>query len=673
MNIFRDISALPLFHNAVVTIGSFDGVHRGHQRILKRIKRLARQYEGESVVVTFDPHPRQVLSSSDDSLKLLTTTEEKLEYLQECGVNNVVIVPFTIEFSHIGPREYVERFLIDRFKPRCLVVGYNHRFGRNRQGNFHLLQSYAKQGAFDLIKIEKQEIEHIDVSSTKIRNALSVADIRTGNTLLNHPYRITGRVIRGRKVGRSLGYPTANIEPLNPAKLIPAQGVYAAFVNVDQVTFEAMLYIGTRPTFDLKDTGISIEAHVLGFNQEIYGERIDIDIIEFIREDLTLTGAEELRIQIQKDELDIKSSLAHYVQRQHEPSVAMVALNYNGKEMLEKYLATFMAVEYGKLDIIIADNGSQDDSVSFIQSHFPLIQIVRFAENHGYAGGYNLALANLDYDYYALVNTDIALTPQWLSRIITVMEAEPNLVACQPKIRSDRDRESFEYAGACGGFMDALGYAFCAGRILNTIEKDIGQYDYVKDIFWATGAALVVRGEAFHAAGGFDASYFAHQEEIDVCWTFQRAGYRIGVIPESVVYHFGGATLAYDTPAKVFLNFRNNLSTITKHMPAGWLIIVLLMRVFLDFLACLHFIFRAQFLNAMAVIRAYAGFWLRLPQTIRKRLRLYKRIEAMRIGPSKVNFYRRSILIDYYLLNKRYFSQLTQKAHVTTESSQNTL
>lgn len=673
MNIFRDLSALPKFRNAVVTIGSFDGVHRGHQRILKRINRLAMHYEGESVVVTFDPHPRQVLSPTDDILKLLTTTDEKLSYLKEYGVDHVVVVPFTIEFSQIGPSEYVERFLIGKFNPRCLVVGYNHRFGRNRQGNFHLLQTYASRGAFDLVRIERQEIEHIDVSSTKIRNALSSGKTSIGNALLNHPYRITGKVITGRKVGRSLGYPTANVALPDPAKLIPANGIYSAFVNLDQDRFEAMLYIGTRPTFDHNDLNVSIEVHLLGFNQQIYGEEIDIDVVEFVREDMMLTDAATLKAQIQQDELQIRASLARYRKWQQEPSVAIVALNYNGKIMLEKYLPSLIRVEYKKLDIIIADNGSTDGSAAFIETLYPNIQVIRLPENHGYAGGYNLALANLDYDYYALVNTDVEVTPHWLSRIVDVMESDKTLVACQPKIRSDKDRAQFEYAGGCGGFMDVLGYAFCAGRILHTVEEDKGQYDALRDIFWASGAAFVVKGEAFHAAGGFDATYFAHQEEIDLCWTLQRAGYRIGVVPEALIYHLGGATLEYDTPAKVFLNFRNNLTTITKHLPTGRLICVLLARLFLDLLACVHFVFRGQVLNAFAVLRAYPAFWMRLPQTLKKRAHLGRRIRLMQAGNSTVNLYRGSILFDYYVLGRRYFSQLLHQTHVTKKRHRSAL
>lgn len=670
MNIFRDIEALPVFRNAVVTTGSFDGVHRGHQRILKRISRLAAHYHGESVVITFDPHPRQVLSPSDDSLRLLSTTEEKLALLKRYGIDNVVILPFTIEFSQITPREYVERFLIDRFHPRCLVVGYNHRFGRNRQGNIRLLESYADQGAFDLVQIDKQEIDHIDVSSTKIRVALGQGDMRTGSTLLNHPYRISGQVVSGRRIGRSLGYPTANVSVSHPLKLIPAQGVYAALAHIDQLTFEAMLYIGTRPTFGKADSEVSIEVHLLGFSQDIYGEHMEIDIVDFIRPDMTLDDADALQEQIRRDEEAIRASLAAYVQRRDLPSVAVVILNHNGAGVLPQFLPSFNKVEHEGMEMILADNCSTDVSVAYVERHYPQIHIIRIPENKGYAGGYQYALANLDYDFYALVNSDVEVTPQWLSTVIAAMQADPTIAACQPKIRSHRQREYFEYAGACGGLMDALGYPFCAGRILHTVEQDAGQYDHMREIFWASGAALVVRGEVFHAAGGFDTSYFAHQEEIDLCWTLQRAGYRVVVAPDAVVYHLGGATLEYDQPGKVFLNFRNNLTTITKHMSLIWLLPVLLLRIILDMLACLHFIFRGKPANALAVLRAYAGYLMRLPDTISKRLRLRRRIEEMRIGPERVRWYPGSILFDYYFRARKTYAQFSNRNHVAAQRNQ---
>jgi riboflavin kinase/FMN adenylyltransferase len=671
MNIFRDIDALPEFKNAVVTIGSFDGVHRGHQRILKRLKRLATEYKGESVVITFDRHPRQVLSPWDETLKLLTTIDEKLHYLKEFGVDNVILLPFTVEFSQIGPREYVERFLIGRVHAKCLVIGYDHRFGRDRQGNFHLLQSYANAGHFDLVQIPRQEVDHIAVSSTKIRDALSRGDLGHGNRLLNHPYRISGQVVSGQKIGRSLGYPTANIKPQEEAKLLPAAGVYAAFVHIDQVSFSAMLYIGTRPTFNAKEQDIGIEVHLLDFNQEIYGERIEVDVIEFMRSDLTLDGPEALASQIGEDERAIRSCLATFVQMRQMPSVAIVALNYNGAELLGKYLPSFLNVTQPNLDIIVADNCSTDDSCAFIEQYFPDIQLIKLDKNYGYAEGYNRALANLDYDYYALVNTDVELTPHWLSRIITEMERDKSLGACQPKIRSDRERGRFEYAGACGGFLDILGYPFCAGRILHSVEVDVGQYDNLRYISWASGAALVVRSDVFHTFGGFDGSFFAHQEEIDLCWTLQRAGYRLGVVPEAVIYHLGGATLEYNSPGKVFLNFRNNLTTITRHMTLAALVPILGVRLLLDLSAAFHYFFRGEFENAFAVLRAYIGFMVRIPSTFRRRGQINRQIKKEGIGASQFRPYRGSILLDYYILGKKFFSQLSRSRDVKTQRTGN--
>lgn len=670
MNIFRDTDALPGFRNAVVTLGSFDGVHRGHQRILRRVCRLAREYDGESVVVTFDRHPRQVLSPAEASLRLLTSTQEKLRYLAEYGIDHVVVIPFTVEFSQMSPREYVERFLIGRLKPRCIVVGYDHRFGRDRQGNFHLLQTYANEGHFDLVQIPKQEIDHIAVSSTKIRNALLSGDLQKGNLLLHHPYRIAGKVVKGRAVGRALGYPTANVEPQDPAKLIPAPGVYAAHVHVEHATFAAMLYIGTRPTFEKQDN-ISVEVHLLDFNQEIYGEELEIDLIEFIRNDRVMEGPEALRMQIRRDETEIRACLANYVRSRNIPSVAIVALNYNGRDILQKYLPSFLKVTHQKLDIIVVDNGSDDGSAAYVEDEFPDVQVIRLARNYGYAEGYNQALANLDYDYYALVNTDVELTPHWLSRILHVMETDNTIGACQPKVRADRERDRFEYAGACGGFIDMFGYPFCAGRILHTTEEDTGQYDHLKKISWATGAAFVVRSEVFHNAGGFDGSYFAHQEEIDLSWTMQRMGYHIAVVPEAVVYHLGGATLGYDSPGKVFLNFRNNLTTITKHLSLAWMLCVLIARLFLDLSAAAHFLIRRQPANALAVLRAYPAFWMRLPATLARRSKLQRMVRTTRVGPSQVQLYKGSILTDYYILGRKTYAEISANKHVQAQSSRN--
>jgi GT2 family glycosyltransferase len=353
------------------------------------------------------------------------------------------------------------------------------------------------------------------------------------------------------------------------------------------------------------------------------------------------------------------------------PSVAIIALNYNGAGILGKYLPSFLEVAQPNLDIIVADNASTDGSCDEIEKQFPDIQLIRLDRNYGYAEGYNRALANLDYDYYALVNTDIELTPHWLSRIITEMERDKTLAACQPKIRSDRQRELFEYAGACGGFIDILGYPFCAGRILNTVEQDLGQYDNLRSITWASGAALVIRSDAFHTFGGFDGSYFAHQEEIDLCWTLQRAGYKLGVVPGSVVYHLGGATLEYNSPGKVFLNFRNNLTTISKHVSFPALVLILIARLLLDFSAAVHYMIRGEFENSFAVLRAYLGFVTRLPATIRSRIRINRQIRRDKIGASQFRPFRGSILMEYYILGRKHFSQLSLGKNVKTQGTGN--
>jgi len=235
MRIFRDIQALPEFNNAVITIGSFDGVHIGHQKIIKRLKHLAKEIDGESVIITFDPHPRKIIYPKDDSLQLLTTLEEKIDLCESFGVDNLVIVPFSIEFSQQLPREYVEKFLIGAFSPKYIVIGYDHRFGLNRKGDINLLQEYQEEHDFEVVQIKKQELEDITISSTKIRNALLKGDIENANHFLNHRYKLSGIVSHGDKIGKTIGYPTANISIEEPSKLIPLNGVYAAYCNISNL------------------------------------------------------------------------------------------------------------------------------------------------------------------------------------------------------------------------------------------------------------------------------------------------------------------------------------------------------------------------------------------------------------------------------------------------------
>ena len=246
MQVHRDPNNLPKFINPVVTIGSFDGVHRAHLKILDRVLSLADEIDGESILVTFHPHPRKIIFPKDDTLQLLNTLEEKLFILKSIGLDHVVIVPFSVEFSQQNPREYIEKFLIDKFNPRYIVIGYDHRFGLNRGGNIELLKQYNEQ--FGIIQIQRQELEDITISSTKIRNALNEGRIDTANSYLIRPYIIQGKVIHGDKIGKSIGYPTANINVDDKDKLIPKEGIYACYVVIENERYQGMLYIGNRPS-----------------------------------------------------------------------------------------------------------------------------------------------------------------------------------------------------------------------------------------------------------------------------------------------------------------------------------------------------------------------------------------------------------------------------------------
>jgi len=693
MNVFHDLDNLPTFKNAVITTGSFDGVHVGHQKIFDRINELAELHHGESVVITFDPHPRQIIYPKDDTLRLLTSTTEKVNYFGKFGINNVVVLPFTIEFSQQQAREYVEKFLIEKFNPKCLVVGYDHRFGLNREGNFDLLKQYADRKAFDLVKIDKQEISDITVSSTKIRNAISDGAMGSANMLLGHSYTIGGTVIHGQKLGKELGYPTANVLLDNPIKLLPPEGIYAVHVNVNDKKHGGMLYIGKRPTVTPIQKGLSIEVHLFDFHEDIYDCKIELELLSYVREDQEMTDLVELQQAIANDEKLVKEILAKYditnssgnadssdiydssdasnssgktdtANHKHATGeVAIVALNYNGAGVLPVYLPSFEAHK-GVADVYVADNGSTDDSIEIVKSHFNSVGIIPLSQNFGYAGGYNKALENLNYKYLALVNTDVELTKGWLDPILKILDENPGIAAVQPKILDSKNRDSFEYAGACGGYMDRLGYPFCAGRILYKVETDDGQYEQNDSIFWASGAAFVIRSDVFHALGGFDGDYFAHMEEIDLCWRIHRAGYEIAYTPQSKVYHQGGATLPYNSPKKVFLNFRNILATLTKNLPLHKLVLLIPIRMMLDVLAGVHFIAQGKFANCAAIVQAYFSFLVRLPSVIKKRLEGNRLISSIAIGPPDKNgWYRGSILWEYYFGGRKTFSTLKSKWH----------
>lgn len=306
MRIFYNLDHLPIFRNAVVTIGSYDGVHLGHQQILKKVNELAQSIHGESVVVTFEPHPRLVLQHPVSDLALLTTIDEKIKWLAHFEVNNVVVVPFNRAFAEQSPDDYIQNFLIKNFNPTYLVVGYDHRFGAKRIGDISYLKKFENQKNFKVIEIEKQLIDDIAVSSTKIRHALEAADIETATRLLNHPFTFAGVVVEGQKIGRTIGFPTANIDVKSRHKLVPPFGIYAVWIWVNGSRHQGMLYRGNRPTLK-EHQNITIEVNILDFQQDIYGQEVMVELVQFIRFDKKFDSLEALQNALAQDEIETRN------------------------------------------------------------------------------------------------------------------------------------------------------------------------------------------------------------------------------------------------------------------------------------------------------------------------------------------------------------------------------
>ena len=337
---------------------------------------------------------------------------------------------------------------------------------------------------------------------------------------------------------------------------------------------------------------------------------------------------------------------------------AIVILNWNGKSLLEQFLPSVVRhTTLSGVEIIVADNASSDDSIPFLEKTFPQIKIIRLEKNYGFAGGYNKALEQVDADYFVLLNSDVEVTENWLQPLVALMESDKKTAACQPKIRSYRRREYFEHAGASGGFIDKNYFPFCRGRIFNEVEKDEGQYDDRREVFWATGAALMIRAETFKAVGGLDEDFFAHMEEIDLCWRLKNRGYKIFVEPASVVYHLGGATLNYMSPRKTMLNFRNNLYMIYKNIRRGKFFGMLITRLFYDTVAAFKFLVSLQFAHFFAVIKAHCQFWFTMHRFTSKRKENLKH----NIIYKHSEIYNQSIVKDFYISGKRKFSELKEK------------
>jgi GT2 family glycosyltransferase len=327
---------------------------------------------------------------------------------------------------------------------------------------------------------------------------------------------------------------------------------------------------------------------------------------------------------------------------------AVVILNFNGEKLLQKFLPS--VVKYSAdAEIIVADNRSSDQSILFVKEAFPEVTVIQLDKNYGYCGGYNRALRQVNADYFVLLNSDIEVTPNWLKPMVALLDENDSIGAVQPKVLSYNKKDQFEHAGAGGGFIDSLGYPFCRGRIFDHVEADDGQYDDIREVFWASGACLIVRSESFKNFGGFDEDFFAHMEEIDLCWKLQRAGQKIFYCGASTIYHVGAGTLAYRHPAKTYLNFRNGLSLLLKHLGPGELLYKLPVRILFDWVAAFKFLIAGEAQNFLAVLRAHGAFIMLFPDGLRKRQamrRLYPDYDDAMI-------YRGSVVIDYFLKGKR--------------------
>lgn len=327
-------------------------------------------------------------------------------------------------------------------------------------------------------------------------------------------------------------------------------------------------------------------------------------------------------------------------------------LNWNGRNYLEKFLPSVLATAYENIEFIVSDNGSTDDSVSFLQNNFPQVTLIRLDKNYGFAKGYNLALEKIQADYYAIINSDIEVGPGWLSPIINLLEQDKLNAACQPKLLSYNNKNLFEYAGGAGGWLDSFGYPFARGRIFDICEEDKGQYDTTERVFWVTGAAMVIRSEVFHEMNGFDNYFFAHQEEIDLCWRMQLAGYKLFACPSSVVYHVGGGTLPRGNSLKTYLNFRNNQVLLYKNLPWSEKWWKIPFRISLDTISAWKGLLSGDGGYFLAILRAHFSFWkwvlLKQDQSVfpvKKTGKLY-------------GIYRGNVVWEHFAKGKKYFSQL---------------
>jgi len=328
---------------------------------------------------------------------------------------------------------------------------------------------------------------------------------------------------------------------------------------------------------------------------------------------------------------------------------AIVILNWNGQKLLEQFLPSIVNFSANEAEIYVADNASTDSSINYIKEFYPAVKIVQNVVNGGYAKGYNDALQSIDADIYCLINSDVEVTQNWLAPIIDVFKSDEKTAIIQPKILDYKDKTKFEYAGAAGGFVDLYGYPYCRGRVFNHLEKDNNQFNDISEIFWASGACFFIRSQVYHQLNGFDEDYFAHQEEIDLCWRTQNIGYKVKYVGNSTVFHVGGATLQETNPHKTYLNFRNSLLNVVKNVPKKWFLFVVFSRLILDGIAGVKFLFELRPVHTWSILKAHLSFYKNFLKFLGKRRKLQKKKDY--------NLHT-SIVWQYFFLGRKKFEDL---------------
>jgi GT2 family glycosyltransferase len=334
--------------------------------------------------------------------------------------------------------------------------------------------------------------------------------------------------------------------------------------------------------------------------------------------------------------------------------VAVALLGYNSRDFLDKFIPSILKTEYEDFTLVYIDNGSTDDSVEFVTKKFPSVEIFEIAKNAGFTGGYIKSLAFIDAKYYVLLNSDVEVTPTWLTPIIEAMDKDENIGAAQPKTLHEPKKEQFDYAGASGGYIDKYGYAFCRGRIFDSIELDKNQYDTPQEVFWATGACMIVRSKLYHKLGGLDGSFFTHMEEIDLSWRIKNAGFKIMVFPQSIIYHVGGSIIKYGSFTKFYHNYRNNLVMLLKNLPKGKVFSILFSRIILDLVAATRAFFVFRYTELRAIFMAHLHFFTKMKKWRNRRKEAQKHF----VVTTKTGIYRRSLVWDYFVKKKKKFSDL---------------